>query len=857
MTAPVVESSSTSIASSAPSAAVGSIFNKPATISLYQTCRIIIDRLRRVPDFEGLYLQDLGVAQSPLHNARDPVSDLWKCFRIGASLCHLYNATLPDIELSVRPDASTHNMNACKAEVYHFLLACKKHLNFADEDLFTISELYSENTNGFVKVTRTVSLVLDVLEDRNLLISKSDSGVIETDPEAPKDNKAKVIAELLETERKYVQYLEILQNYMRELQNGEIISADTSHMLFSNLNALVDFQRRFLIGVETTCALPAESQRIGLIFSNLEDAFSVYEPFCANYTHAADLAIEETPKLKRLEHLVEPTYELPSLLIKPIQRICKYPLLLRELLKFTDDDDEFYTELEAGEAAIKRVTDRVNETRRRQENAIVVVDLERRVEDWKGHSIASFGSLLLEDTFQVTKGEVEREYRVYLFERILLCCKENKEVKKNSKSMSITKKPKKRSSLQLKGRIFINNVTDIIPTSRNSIHTLQVYWKGDQDQEFFTLRCRNEENLKQWYSALARLIEEAKVAMAEYRSNQTSDYSSKGGLSNTHLTSLQQMTLNDKSHGGYDSDEESRMTEDTADDNESMNGSAHMSREQSTNGSIRSRSATNESIQVAGYPRYNTAGQRIISSGASKHFLSDTNVSQFSPAWDLDTPIGSKGSPSSSAYPFPRTSYHEPEQINGHARNTAPAMTRTGSREGIGSRQMYANNMARGSNASLNQRPGLSARTRSASSPNMNGFPQRPGISIPEMPPPPMPASGRTSHSGYSASPSGSVKGSQYSPSTGTKVKVNYGEDIFVILLPSEATYRDLTERVERKIRLCGLSTNEVASFRIRYKDEDGDLITINSDDDVQMALDSDTVETSGILTLFATPAKR
>lgn len=152
VTAPVLDSSSTSIASSAPSAAIGSIFNKPATVSLYQTCRIIIDRLQRVPDFENLYLQDLGVAQSPLHNARDPVSDLWKCFRIGASLCHLYNATLPDIELSVRPDASMHNMNACKAEVYHFLLACKKHLHFADEDLFTISELYSENTNGFVKV---------------------------------------------------------------------------------------------------------------------------------------------------------------------------------------------------------------------------------------------------------------------------------------------------------------------------------------------------------------------------------------------------------------------------------------------------------------------------------------------------------------------------------------------------------------------------------------------------------------------------------------------------------------------------------------------------------------------------------
>jgi cell division control protein 24 len=152
MTAPVLDSSTYSINSIAPSAAAGSIFNKPATVSLYQTCRIITDRLRQVSGFEEVYLQDMGIVQSPLSTAKDPVTDLWKCFRVGASLCHLYNATLPEIELSVRPEATTNNMNACKAEVYHFLLACKKHLGFADEDLFTISELYSENTNGFVKV---------------------------------------------------------------------------------------------------------------------------------------------------------------------------------------------------------------------------------------------------------------------------------------------------------------------------------------------------------------------------------------------------------------------------------------------------------------------------------------------------------------------------------------------------------------------------------------------------------------------------------------------------------------------------------------------------------------------------------
>jgi cell division control protein 24 len=57
----------------------------------------------------------------------------------------------------------------------------------------------------------------------------------------------------------------------------------------------------------------------------------------------------------------------------------------------------------------------------------------------------------------------EREYKIYLFEMILLCCKEinvNKPKNKMSTRTLVTKdgKPK----LQLKGRIFMQNVTETI-----------------------------------------------------------------------------------------------------------------------------------------------------------------------------------------------------------------------------------------------------------------------------------------------------------------------------------------------------------------------------------------------------------
>ena len=109
-----------------------------------------------------------------------------------------------------------------------------------------------------------------------------------------------------------------------------------------------------------------------------------------------------------------------------------------------------------------RVTDRVNEEKRRKENLQAVEDLARRVEDWKGHDINSFGDLLLQENFVVIKNDNEREYQVYLFERIICCCKEVGAVgKKDKKSNSILKRPPSQriNKLQLKGRIFVNNIT--------------------------------------------------------------------------------------------------------------------------------------------------------------------------------------------------------------------------------------------------------------------------------------------------------------------------------------------------------------------------------------------------------------
>lgn len=564
--------------------AANTIGNKQAVASssLYQACLNLRDRLYCVPGFGEAYLDEAGLQSAisptsapadpfsaansgsplsphgnfvaPKASSSDPVTQLWQCFRLGSPLCALFNTMNPDVELPVNPDANRSNANACKAQVMKFIIALKEKLGWDSDDIFTVSQLYLNDTNGFVKVVKTINRLLDIFEERGLLLKSSRRSETE-DLEQPSDDRAKVIRELLTTERKYVQDLEVLQNYAKALQQHDIISADTLHNLFGNLNQLVDMQRRFLICVEENVRRPADEQHFGHVFMTMEDDFTVYEPFCANYNVALELIAQEAHNLVRIKGMpaaegcyLDPAYELPTFMIKPVQRICKYPLLLDQLLKKTPEGAIHYEELQQGLTVIRRITDKVNETSRLQENAVLVKELEWRVEDWKGHNVKTFGLLLLSDIFVVAKGDTEREYHVYLFEKILLCCKEVPPTaqKKGNKNNSLLKQKagaanskKLKSMLQLKGRIFINNVTGAFANSKmssilgmsNGQHALQVWWRGDVDHESFALKCKNDEQLKQWQVAINKLIDDVNLRRQQATQQPQSHHSGSATMS--------------------------------------------------------------------------------------------------------------------------------------------------------------------------------------------------------------------------------------------------------------------------------------------------------------------------------------
>lgn len=71
---------------------------------------------------------------------------------------------------------------------------------------------------------------------------------------------------------------------------------------------------------------------------------------------------------------------------------------------------------------------------------------------------------------------------------------------------------------------------------------------------------------------------------------------------------------------------------------------------------------------------------------------------------------------------------------------------------------------------------------------------------------------------------------------TQLKVKVNCDGNYVTLVVALNITYQTLIDRIDAKIGR--FSNNAIArgTMRLRYKDEDGDLVTIESDDDIQIA---------------------
>ena len=116
--------------------------------------------------------------------------------------------------------------------------------------------------------------------------------------------------------------------------------------------------------------------------------------------------------------------QLPAFLIKPVQRLCRYPLLLGSLLKLTLPEHPLYASLVEGVGAVKRIADTANRALREKENEEMWNAALARIRDWKGLQLDKTGPVLLDEVLGISGDKRPySEYHTFLFGRMLLMCR--------------------------------------------------------------------------------------------------------------------------------------------------------------------------------------------------------------------------------------------------------------------------------------------------------------------------------------------------------------------------------------------------------------------------------------------------
>ncbi|XP_036241739.1 dynamin-binding protein isoform X1 [Molothrus ater] len=227
----------------------------------------------------------------------------------------------------------------------------------------------------------SLSMELQELREMTLLSSQTpslepSSATTESAEQRMLEKRAKVIEELLQTERDYIRDLEMcVERIMVPLQQAQMQNIDFEG-LFGNIHMVINFSKQLLSALEA-------SDAIGPVFlTHRAELESVYRVYCQNHDEAIAL-LETYEKDEKLQKLLLDLLDslrslysewgctnyinLGSFLIKPVQRVMRYPLLLMELLSATPEAHPDKAPLTAAVLAVKEINVNINEYKRRKD----------------------------------------------------------------------------------------------------------------------------------------------------------------------------------------------------------------------------------------------------------------------------------------------------------------------------------------------------------------------------------------------------------------------------------------------------------------------------------------------------------
>jgi len=205
----------------------------------------------------------------------------------------------------------------------------------------------------------------------------------------PSDKRNKTIQELHSSEVIYVTNLNnMIEGYILPLKQSQLVPQKVVTDIFQNIETIYQFHKTFLEDLESLISnWHPSSSRVGELFLSLAPYFKLYTQYCSNYDKSINVIQmhkKTTPKFEQFltesqaSKRFKGTY-ITSHLILPIQRIPRYEMFLRELVKRTENSHPDFANLNQALETVTTLAAEVNEACIKAENIQKIMDISKRI----------------------------------------------------------------------------------------------------------------------------------------------------------------------------------------------------------------------------------------------------------------------------------------------------------------------------------------------------------------------------------------------------------------------------------------------------------------------------------------------
>ncbi|XP_032200391.1 pleckstrin homology domain-containing family G member 3 isoform X10 [Mustela erminea] len=298
----------------------------------------------------------------------------------------------------------------------------------------------------------------------------------------------RVVREIVETERMYVQDLRsIVEDYLLKIiDTPGLLKPEQVSALFGNIENIYALNSQLLRDLDSCNSDPVA---VASCFVERSQEFDIYTQYCNNYPNSVAALTEcmrdkqQAKFFRERQELLQHSLPLGSYLLKPVQRILKYHLLLQEIAKHFDEEEDGFEVVEDAIDTMTCVAWYINDMKRRHEHAVRLQEIQSLLINWKGPDLTIYGELVLEGTFRVHRVRNERTF--FLFDKALL----------------ITKK--RGDHFVYKGHIPCSSLM-LIESTRDSLCFTVTHYKHSKQQ--YNIQAKTAEEKRSWTHHIKRLI---------------------------------------------------------------------------------------------------------------------------------------------------------------------------------------------------------------------------------------------------------------------------------------------------------------------------------------------------------------